>query len=89
MKETPSMKKAILGSSAETGPDLGRRRLLAKIGLAATAAYSAPVLLRLSEARASPGSRNSGSRASLSRASLRRGSFSRNSGSRNSGSRNS
>ena len=47
-------------STAKDAPDLNRRRLLARLGLAASAAYAAPVLLRLSEARASGGSFSGG-----------------------------
>lgn len=39
-------------------PDQGRRRMLAKLGLTAGAAYMAPSLLTLSSAQASPGSRS-------------------------------
>jgi hypothetical protein len=46
--------------SADTGPRLSRREALARLGLGATAAYIAPVLLTLSSARAS-GSGGSGS----------------------------
>ncbi|MEX0590576.1 MAG: hypothetical protein WD207_05775 [Xanthobacteraceae bacterium] len=37
-------------------PAITRRRMLMRLGLAATAVYAAPVLLQLSEARASGGS---------------------------------
>jgi hypothetical protein len=43
------------GPMAEA-PDLTRRRMLMRLGLGASAVYAAPVLLRLSEAKASPGS---------------------------------
>jgi hypothetical protein len=43
------------GPTAEA-PDLTRRRMLIRLGLGASAVYAAPVLLRLSEARASRGS---------------------------------
>lgn len=39
-------------------PDQGRRRMLARLGLTAGAAYMAPSLLTLSSAQASPGSRS-------------------------------
>lgn len=59
-------------------PNLSRRRLLTRIGLAAGTAYVAPTLLHLTPARASDGSRGSGrARASYSRPSYSRPSFSR------------
>ncbi len=59
-------------------PDLSRRRLLARLGLAAGTAYVAPTLLQLTPARASEGSRGSGrARASYSRPSYSRPSYSR------------
>ena len=59
-------------------PDLSRRRLLARIGLAAGTAYMAPTLLQLTPAKASQGSRGSDrARASYSRPSYSRPSFSR------------
>lgn len=42
------------------GPDLTRRRMLRRLGLAATAAYAAPVMLGLGRAYASGGSGGSG-----------------------------
>ncbi|WP_022728392.1 hypothetical protein [Fodinicurvata sediminis] len=45
-------------------PDQGRRKMLAKLGLTAGAAYMAPSLLTLSSAQASPGSRSRYSRGS-------------------------
>ncbi len=53
-------------------PDLGRRRLLVKLGLAAGAAYAAPVLLNLSQARASSGASWSGPSGSGGRGRRRR-----------------
>lgn len=54
-------------------PDLTRRRLLTRLGLASGAAYVAPTLLQLTPAHASGFSRGSGySRASFSRASFSR-----------------
>jgi hypothetical protein len=44
---------------AET-PDLTRRKLLGRVGLAAGAAYVAPVMMHLNAAHASGGSRGSG-----------------------------
>ncbi len=41
-------------------PDLTRRKLLGRVGLAAGAAYVAPVMLHLNAAHASGGSRGSG-----------------------------
>ena len=41
---------------ATAAPDLTRRRMLMRLGLSAAAVYAAPVLLRLSDARASAGS---------------------------------
>ncbi len=59
-------------------PDLSRRRLLARLGLAAGVAYVAPTLLQLTPAHASGFSRGSGySRPSFSRPSYSRPSFSR------------
>ncbi len=43
-------------NTAEDAPNLDRRRMLMRLGLAATAIYSAPVLLQLNEAHASGGS---------------------------------
>jgi hypothetical protein len=40
-------------AKTETGKILSRRGLLVKLGLAATAAYVAPVMLQLGEAKAS------------------------------------
>lgn len=54
-------------------PNLSRRRLLARLGLAAGTAYVAPTLLQLTPARASQGSRGSGNaKASYSRPSYSR-----------------
>jgi hypothetical protein len=47
MRKNPSDK------STAAEPDVTRRRVLTQLGLAAAAAYTAPVLLKLSEARAS------------------------------------
>lgn len=59
-------------------PDLSRRRLLTRLGLATGAAYMAPTLLQLTPAHASGFSRGSGySRPSISRPSFSRPSFSR------------
>lgn len=59
-------------------PNLTRRRLLTRLGLASGAAYVAPTLLQLTPAHASGFSRGSGySRPSFSRASFSRPSFSR------------
>lgn len=64
-------------------PDLSRRRLLTRLGLAAGAAYVTPTLLQLTPAHASGFSRGSGySRPSYSRPSYSRASFSRPSYSR-------
>lgn len=64
-------------------PDLSRRHLLTRLGLAAGAAYAAPTLLQLTPAHASGFSRSSGySRPSFSRPSHSRPSFSRPSFSR-------
>lgn len=46
---------------------LSRRTMLARLGLAATAAYSAPVLLKLGEAQADSFSRSKPSRSRPSR----------------------
>ena len=54
-------------------PDLSRRRLLARLGLAAGVAYVAPTMLQLTPAHASGFSRGSGySRPSYSRPSISR-----------------
>ena len=53
-------------------PNLSRRRLLARLGLAAGAAYVAPTLLHLTPASASGKSRPSYSRPSYSRPSFSR-----------------
>ena len=47
--------------------DAGRRRMLLRLGLTATAIYTAPALARLSTAKASPGSSASRSSVSISR----------------------
>jgi hypothetical protein len=49
------------------GIDAGRRRMLLRLGLTATAIYTAPALARLSTAKASPGSGASRSSVSISR----------------------
>jgi len=68
-------------TAKDSKPDLSRRRLLARLGLAAGAAYVAPTLLQLTPAHASGFSRGSGySRPSYSRPSFSRpsrGRFSR------------
>ena len=60
-------------TAKDSKPDLSRRRLLARLGLAAGAAYVAPTLLQLTPAHASGFSRGSG----YSRPSYSRPSFSR------------
>lgn len=60
-------------TAKDTPPDLSRRRLLTRLGLAAGAAYVAPTLLHLTPAQASGFSRGSG----YSRPSYSRPSFSR------------
>ena len=61
-----------------TSPDetdqatMTRRRMLMRLGLAATALYAAPVILQLSEARASGASKASFSRGGKRRKSSRR-----------------
>ena len=60
----------------KTNPMMSRRRMLTRLGLTATALYAAPVMLQISEARASGFSRGSHSRASYSRPSHSRPSFS-------------
>jgi hypothetical protein len=60
-------------SNKDNPPDLSRRRLLARLGLAAGTAYVAPTLLQLTPAHASGFSRGSG----YSRPSYSRPSFSR------------
>jgi hypothetical protein len=52
-------------------PDLSRRRLLTRLGLAAGVAYVAPTMLHLTPAKASGKSRPSYSRPSFSRPSRR------------------
>jgi hypothetical protein len=47
-------------------PDMTRRRMLMRLGLAATAVYAAPVMLQLSEAKASSFSAGSRSGPSVS-----------------------
>lgn len=68
--------------SIEKPEDSGvsRRAMLMKLGLAATAAYAAPVLLRLGDAHASGGSGGSGGRGSGGRGSGGRGSGGRGRG---------
>ncbi|RUT28837.1 hypothetical protein EMQ25_15725 [Arsenicitalea aurantiaca] len=66
------------------GNRIGRRQMLARLGLAAGAAYMAPVMLSLSQARASGGSYSAPSAASFSAPS--RGSSARSGGSRRGGS---
>ena len=56
-------------------PEMTRRRMLMRLGLAATAIYAAPTILQLSEAKAS------GSFSGASGASYSRGSFSGGGGS--------
>lgn len=46
--------------TANDGAALSRRSMLMKLGLAATAAYAAPVMLKLGEAHASGGSGSGG-----------------------------
>ncbi len=50
----------------QTPPEITRRRMLMRLGLAATAIYAAPTLLQLSEAKASSMSGGSYSRGSFS-----------------------
>lgn len=57
--------------SKDDTPDLSRRRLLTRLGLAAGAAYVAPTMLHLTPAKASGNSRPSYSRPSFSRPSRR------------------
>lgn len=52
------------GKDDDDGPRLGRRRMLARLGLAAGAIYAAPVMLSLSPARASTSGPSRGSRSS-------------------------
>lgn len=55
--------------SKDHTPDLSRRRLLARLGLATGVAYVAPTMLHLTPAKASDNSRPSFSRPSFSRVS--------------------
>jgi hypothetical protein len=58
--------------SQDDKPDLSRRRLLTRLGLAASVAYAAPTMLQLTPAKASGRSRPSFSRPSYSRPSYGR-----------------
>jgi hypothetical protein len=61
-------------SNAKTNqPTISRRRMLTRLGLTATALYAAPVMLQLSNARASDFTGASVTRPSYSRPSFSRG----------------
>ncbi len=55
-----------MSTDNKKNPSLTRRSMLMKLGLGATVAYMAPVMLKLGEAHASGGSRGSASRGSFS-----------------------